>query len=140
MTNSQMGTIETWLADCEHGTYDFTKNGKCSCCGGCCSNLLPMSQREKNQVHQYIEKHNIKPITHFPLVLSRKAIDMQCPFLDLTKKTAKCTIYEVRPMICREYVCNKWDKKDVMKLAMKIKEPHPLTNMRLEFYPETIIW
>lgn len=32
-----IGTLQQAYEDMEHGVYDFTKNGKCSDCGQCCS-------------------------------------------------------------------------------------------------------
>lgn len=95
------------LNDMKHGLYDFTKDGHCSGCGACCSRYLPVTQKEINQIHRYISKHHIKQADHGTAVLAKPAIDANCPFLDLTKKEKKCSIYEVRPMICRDFLCRK---------------------------------
>ncbi len=84
---------------------DFTNNGVCSKCGNCCSRTLPMTQKEINQIKLYIKKHNIKRQVHMVNVLAGKQVDWVCPFLDNTKAN-KCTIYEVRPSICREFNCH----------------------------------
>lgn len=84
---------------------DFTNNGECSKCGNCCSRTLPMTQKEINQIRIYIKKHNIKRQVHIVNVLKEASVDGVCPFLDDTKEN-KCTIYEVRPSICREYCCH----------------------------------
>lgn len=89
-----------------HGNYDNTVNGKCCGCGDCCSNRLPLSQKEINQIKAYIKKHAITEQKHGCNVLVSKTIDMTCPFMDTTKEL-KCTIYPVRPQVCREYICNK---------------------------------
>lgn len=39
------------------------------------------------------------------MVVANAAFDMICPFMDSRKKDKKCDIYEVRPMICREFIC-----------------------------------
>jgi Fe-S-cluster containining protein len=101
-----IGTIEDMLADMEHGLYDFTKNGKCSQCGGCCSRFLPVTQKEINTIHQYIKEHNIQKADHGVFAFAKPVFDLQCPFLDLTKPKEKCSIYSVRPQICREFICN----------------------------------
>ena len=88
-----------------HGNYDCTVNGKCSGCGDCCSNRLPLSQKEINQIRKYIEKNNIVEQKHGLLVMATESIDMTCPFMDTNSKDHKCTIYPVRPQICREYTC-----------------------------------
>ena len=117
MNNSVIGNIEEMLKDYEHGLYDFTKNGKCSECGGCCSDLLPMTTKEINTIRRYIEKHHIQKQLHGTNVLAKPTYDCQCPFLDLTKSKEKCLIYEVRPQICREFVCNNWTFKDKVRVA-----------------------
>lgn len=89
----------------ENGPYDNTKDGKCSQCGECCSNILPMSDKEVEDIRKYITKNNIKEYKRvFPL--ANHVVDMTCPFLDGNKKTEKCKIYEVRPLICKAFVCN----------------------------------
>lgn len=47
---------------------DFTFNGKCSNCGQCCSNLLPLSDSEVKRIKQYIKKHNIKEQRHNAMI------------------------------------------------------------------------
>lgn len=41
-----IGTLEQVRKDFEHGVYDMTENGKCTGCGNCCSNLLPMTKKK----------------------------------------------------------------------------------------------
>lgn len=85
--------------------YDNTINGKCCECGSCCSNLLPMSRIEIDRIKRYIRKNNIKEQKHIiPTVAA--VVDLTCPFLNIGKKKHKCTIYEVRPTICKCFVCN----------------------------------
>ena len=40
---------------------DCSNNGKCSQCGECCSNFLPVSQKEIEIIQDYVLKNNIKP-------------------------------------------------------------------------------
>lgn len=103
-----IGTIEQMLQDMKNGVYDFTKGGKCSQCGACCSDLLPISESEYSRIKRYIKKHNIKEQKHTaPAVLvEQPKLDLTCPFLNESKKTEKCAIYPVRPAICRFFVCN----------------------------------
>ena len=35
--------------------------GKCSKCGECCSNFLPVSQSEVDIIQKYVIEHNIRP-------------------------------------------------------------------------------
>ena len=84
---------------------DYTHNGECSKCGNCCSKILPLTNKEINQIKAYIKRHDIKRQLHYPQVLRLETIDWVCPFLDDTKEN-KCTIYEVRPSICRVFNCH----------------------------------
>ena len=100
-----MNELEQIKKEMEQGVYDFTKNGKCSCCGACCSNLLPMTKQEIKVIKKYIKEKNISEQKRiYPT--ENKIIDITCPFLDSTKEK-KCLIYEVRPKICREFICHK---------------------------------
>lgn len=103
-------TIEDIISDYIHGVYDFTKNGKCVGCGNCCSNLLPLTDKEIRDIKKYVEKHHIKKQEHRLFVLAHDQVDMVCPFLDDSKTTNKCTIYEVRPFICRDFICSKGNR------------------------------
>lgn len=97
------------IKDMKSGTYDFTEAGRCVQCGACCSNYLPVTQKEIATIHRYVKKHNVKEYKHlFPV--SKKAFDMTCPFMDDSKLKEKCRIYPVRPEICRQFNCSK-DKK-----------------------------
>ena len=103
-----IGTIEQMLQDMKNGVYDFTKDGECSQCGACCSDLLPISESEYSRIKRYIKKRNIKEQEHtVPAVLREQPkLDLICPFLNENKKTEKCSIYPVRPAICRFFVCD----------------------------------
>ena len=58
-----IGTIEQMIKDMEHGVYDFTKEGECSQCGQCCTNFLPMSEKELKTIKRYYRDCSIyKPI------------------------------------------------------------------------------
>lgn len=99
------GTLNDVMKCRMHGIYDNTVNGKCSNCGDCCSNRLPLNQSEINTIKQYIKKQGIKPTIRTCNVTALPTIDLRCPFLDETKEL-KCKIYPVRPQICKEFICN----------------------------------
>lgn len=101
-------SILEMLQDMENGVYDFTKDGKCSNCGGCCSRFLPVSKREIRNIRKYILKHRIKQQKHI-VSTATQTIDFICPFRDNTEK--KCVIYAVRPAICKDFQCDKPRKK-----------------------------
>lgn len=78
---------------------DCSNNGKCSQCGECCSNFLPVSQKEIENIQDYVLKNNIKPQKHMLIMQNR----LSCPYHD----GKKCLVYEVRPLICKEFYCYK---------------------------------
>lgn len=98
---------------------DNSINGKCSKCGECCTNILPVSQKELETIAEYVIEHNIKPQTQMLVMQNRLA----CPYYD----GKKCLIYEVRPLICSEFYCY---KKPDIEMAMKFnKEERIVINM-----------
>lgn len=106
---------------------DFTKDGKCSNCGKCCSNCLPLSEAEIKRIKAYVKKHNIKEQRHN----FASGTDMTCPFRD--ERNRKCTIYEIRPAICREFMCNH-THDDIMKAKLDIHKINRVVFMRAEFF------
>lgn len=70
-----VGTFEKMQKDLSNGTYDFTDNGKCTQCGKCCSNLLPMTEKEIEVIRKYIKRYHIKEYKHL-IPLAQPVIDM----------------------------------------------------------------
>lgn len=113
----------------EYTCTDFTVNGKCSNCGQCCSNMLPMSNREVKRIKAYVKQHGIKEQRHnFPV---SNSYDMTCPFRDEANR--KCLVYEVRPAICRQFVCNH-KHEDIMNAKINFHESYQVVFMRHEFF------
>lgn len=108
-------TIEGIIADMKSGVYDFTKDGKCSMCGECCSNVLPITDHELKRIKQYVKSHHIKDQSI--KVISSDAVNMMCPFRD--EGSRKCVIYGIRPMICKEFRCDKPSKGKYSEGMMK---------------------
>lgn len=90
--------------DIKNNAYNFCKDGECIKCGNCCSNILPMTPREVNIIKAYIRKNSIKE--------QPSSNVMDCPFMDSSKEL-KCTIYEVRPTVCRDFICDRKQRPDV---------------------------
>lgn len=112
------------LKNTERNITDFTKDGKCSGCGECCGALLPVTRGEIKRIKRYIFKHNIKPHKTEVAPATDFFIDLTCPFRN--EKEKKCDIYEVRPLICKCFMCN-YDKtgeidKRLFKIAGKAKK------------------
>lgn len=127
---SVVGSFEQMLADFEPGVYDFTVNGECSCCGNCCSDLLPVSTHDIKRIKKYVEKHKIVEQKHvYPL--AGPSFDMTCPFRSDVEK--KCLIYEVRPEICRSFKCNK-TKEEIRADKRMFNLKYYTVSMREVFY------
>lgn len=101
------------IKELAEGNVEIVNNticGKCSKCGECCSPFLPICQDELNIIQKYIIDNNIKPQTQVMVMQNRLA----CPYYN----GKKCLIYEVRPLICKEFYCN---KKMDMEMASKFQ-------------------
>lgn len=73
--------------------------GNCSKCGECCTNFLPVTQKEIEIIQEYVISNKIRPQKQM-LVMQNRLI---CPYYN----GKKCLIYEVRPLICKEFYCYK---------------------------------
>lgn len=106
-----IGTIDEIVKEMKSGVYNFTVNGECSCCGCCCSTFLPLSRFEIRDIERYIRKRKIKPCDHISGAPFAKKpdIDSTCPFRDNVNRI--CTIYAVRPAICKDFRCDKPQKQ-----------------------------
>lgn len=93
---------------------DCSINGKCSKCGECCSNFLPVSQSEVNKIQKYVIENKIRPQKQ--MLVMRNTLT--CPYFN----GKKCLIYEVRPLICKEFYCYK--KPDIELVKKFMKEEH----------------
>jgi len=80
---------------------DFTCKGECSRCGNCCVPFIPITLEERNTIQEYIKENDIKP--HFPKP-DNGNIFLNCVFHD--RENNCCTIYPVRPEVCKAFKCN----------------------------------
>ena len=99
-----VGSMGKLIDDLSQPVTDFTENGQCTKCGQCCGDILPVSRHEIDKIRKYIKENGIteninRPPTCMP------TIDMTCPFRN--EKERKCDIYPVRPLICKDFMCNK---------------------------------
>lgn len=60
----------------------------CKNCGGCCG-PVPINADEKKHIQMYVDSHNVK--------VNRLHDKLTCKF----RVDGKCSIYPVRPMLCR---------------------------------------
>ena len=116
------GTVKTRanesIKNMSINTYENrTHKGHCIKCGSCCTAFLPLSEEDIIVIKQYLSTHEIKPEHNNN---TYDTIDTVCPFLS---KEGLCLIYEVRPLICRVFKCNKTGQQvnqRYKKLFMKI--------------------
>lgn len=104
--------LEALVGARKYTIIDNTCNGKCSKCGECCSNYLPITQSEGEKIMEYVLEHKIHP-NRAKLIMENK---LQCPYFN-----GRCMIYEVRPLICKEFYCNRKPEESI-KAFMKEKE------------------
>ena len=124
----KMKNLKEAIEEMKSGVYDFTDHGKCTQCGACCSNYLPMTQKEIAVIHRFVKKHSVKEFRHlFPV--SSGYFDMTCPFMDDSKLKEKCRIYPVRPEICKQFICSK--EKKPLKGHL---EQYDIVDVRKEFF------
>lgn len=84
------------------GCYEV--DGKCSRCGGCCTRFLPITRSEEKDIRRYIRKKHV-PLEHH----GDADVDMLCPFLHFSEgEQTSCSIYPVRPKVCRLWSCRGW--------------------------------
>lgn len=73
--------------------------GNCSKCGECCTNFLPVTQKEIEIIQKYVIANKIRPQKQMLVMQNR----LTCPYYN----GKKCLIYEVRPLVCKEFHCYK---------------------------------
>ena len=120
---------------------DFTDNGKCRDCGNCCGNIIPITKKDVERIKRYIIDHRIKPSK--PIFLkgpfARPTIHNECPFL-LDQDDHRCSIYPVRPAVCRIYTCHKNYEKELDSEDMKVLADGGFDlmnrNMYATFFPD----
>ena len=81
-----------------------------------------MTEKETRIIRQYIKKHHIKECKH-GMLLAEPELDMTCPFLDTSKRAEKCTIYSVRPAICKYFICSEPKGESYKELLQGIRKP-----------------
>lgn len=99
---------------------DLSTNGHCSGCGGCCSDIFPITQREVDTLRHFVRTHNYKPNTRITAVMTA-TYDMTCPFLN---KEDKCDVYAIRPATCQLFKCwvlSPMNPEDLDKLPEETK-------------------
>ena len=121
--------IENSIENMKSGRWDMTVGGKCSQCGKCCANILPLTKTDVARIKKYVKECGIRPITH--VTPYAEAGDPICPFRDNEAK--KCTIYPVRPAICKDYLCSN-AKNGIMPNTALYKGEIHFDDLRKKFF------
>ena len=129
-------TLKEAYEDMKNGVYDFTKDGKCSGCGNCCSNLLPMTKKEIKRIKRYIREHKIKE-QKVLAVYANPLVDLTCPFMRKDVAKDRCMIYPVKPEICTFFKC---DNEKNGKHYDGNREGMMLVNVREVFFGEEKVY
>lgn len=115
-------TIPEIIKTIAEGKVKITDNsccGKCSKCGECCTNFLPITQKEVKIIQDYVIANKIRPQKQMLVMQNR----LTCPYYN----GKNCLIYEVRPLICKEFYCY---KKTSIEMAEKFsKDMYVTVNM-----------
>lgn len=125
--NFSVGTLKEIASN--NTVTDYTCNGECSRCGGCCSDFLPLTRKEQITIGRYIKAHNIKEQSN--LLLNPASFDITCPFL--SSENRRCLIYEVRPKICRTFICSQ-DMETIQRNKRQAHQIGEVVCMREYFY------
>lgn len=99
----------------------------CKRCGACCSNYLPLTQKEIKQLIEIVKSRKLKPVKR----LFEADYYSTCPFLD---NNNNCIIYEDRPNICYSYTCDRFKRNDYNGVMLDLDEPHRLVDLRKEVF------
>lgn len=119
LTKTTISEIVKTIAEGKVKITDNSCGGKCSKCGECCTNFLPISQKEIETIKKYVIANNIRPQKQMLVMQNR----LTCPYYN----GRKCLIYEVRPLICKEFYCY---KKPSVEMAEKFsKDKYVTVNM-----------
>ncbi len=107
------------------------KDGRCSQCGECCADLLPLSPDEIKRIKAYMKAHPVKMHHRNYPIMQNQYADLTCPFRNNAEK--KCDIYEVRPQICRSFICSKTMEHAIGERDLVSKD-RVTRSMRNEFF------
>lgn len=110
--------------------YNNCQGDICSNCGECCTDFLPVSPEELETIKRYVKDHNIKETIRIVPSLD-VTVDITCPFRDPDNKI--CKIYEVRPAICKRFMCNKSEEESIAYRDILLSK-YGMTNFRREIY------
>ena len=84
-----------------HRIQNLSLDGKCSKCGKCCSDILPLTSQDMARMRMFIQTNKFKPFTQ-RTEETKDYYDNSCPFMT---DDFKCAIYTIRPEVCKYFGC-----------------------------------
>lgn len=135
---SAYGSFEDLMKTQKERYVNKCIDDKCSSCGECCTDLLPLNDAEVKRIKSYAERHNLKENRH-NLFWDKNATDLTCPFRN--NKLNICEVYPVRPVICREFICSKSLEQAKADRDSVISQSRSIRSLRYEVFgnPESVI-
>lgn len=104
----------------ERKVIDY-KNPNCNNCTDCCGMLSIISEQEFKKIKkqlktpQWRSQYQGAKSRFIERNKKKDVVDLRCPF----QHSGRCTIYTLRPTVCREFHCspslNKWDTDKFME-------------------------
>ena len=92
--------------------------------------LFLYRKKRSIKIKRFIKRYNVEEqIRRYPT--AAHFVDMVCPFRDEVAKT--CTIYPVRPEICRTFICCH-AKEEIERNRKELMEKHPVIDVRAVFF------
>ncbi len=91
------------------GLHEIATCGKTGACSFCCHSTILMSRFEKEYIRKIVKLNGIKPNKERNKLQNNKPeaelkwVDRACPFLSSTDGKGNCSIYEIRPLVCRTH-------------------------------------
>lgn len=87
--------------ECFGKVVDKSNCGRCSMCGECCSDIIPLTADEVLRLRRFVRENQYVANTKVKLGMS-VLYDMTCPFLNSENK---CDVYDIRPDVCKLFRC-----------------------------------
>lgn len=129
---AKIATKEEYLKDLLEDKVTDYKNPLCINCNECCCGTATISKEEYDRLEKYFSEDKEGQIIHQQGVdrilshLEKGTIYLICPLSDENKK---CTIYDKRPQICKEFHCGNMQKFDKNKFNSNLC----IINLFMEF-------
>ena len=122
--------------------YEKLPSTDCSCCGDCCRNFsINVYSVEYQQILRYFKKYfsisdlnRIRGLCGMEMAIEKRGLAKmrQCPFRNEESKL--CTINEVKPLVCRQYKCEKIEWIDSFVGSEKDKNHEMISSFSDPFF------